>query len=184
MWLKAKTLILALSFSSVAQAVTIQGEIRRAAEKVGVPPELLSAICYAESNHRPNAFVYSDGTGTNHAFGACQVLLETAREMGFKDDRCENDFRYRKQERKWKYCKLFGYYTNAYYAAKYLKRQLKRYENSWIHATAAYNTGSVKWCKNGWVHNAHGKRMYRCRKGGILNQRYVDRVMHALESDK
>lgn len=167
---------------SAAYAADIRSEIRRAATKVGVPPELLSAICYVESKHKPNAFVYSDGTGNNHAFGACQVLHGTAKHFGFRDDRCYRDFR--GKAKGYRQCKLFGYYTNSYYAAKYLKYQLDRYDGSWTHAIAAYNTGTVKICKTGWLHNAHGKRMYRCKIGGIINVKYVDKVIKALEENR
>lgn len=168
--------------SSAALAADIRSEIKRAAVNVGVPSELLTAICYVESNHKPNAYVYSDGKGNNHAFGACQVLHNTAKHFGFKDDRCYGDFR--GKVKKYQQCKLFGYYTNSYYAAKYLKYQLERYDNSWTHAIAAYNTGTVKICKTGWLHNAHGKRMYRCKIGGIINVKYVDKVIKALENNK
>lgn len=172
----------------------IDKSIKKAAKKVGVPYKLLDAVCYAESRHTPNAYVFSDGgTITNHAFGMCQVLYNTAGEYGFVDDRCAGDFRYRKFQRNYKNCKLFGPYTNAYYAAKYLKKQLKRYNGSWINAIAAYNSGSVRICKTGWVYrnykDAKGKwrktKLYKCEKGGLLNQRYVDRVLHAfLERSK
>lgn len=173
-----------MTHSFTALAAEPRQEIRRAAKEVGVPPDLLSAICYAESHHKVKAYVHADGTGDNHAFGVCQVLLETAEQFGFRDERCRDDFTDNKERRTYSNCKLFGPYTNAFYAAKYLKYQLDRYNNSWIYAVASYNTGSLKMCRTGWIHNAHGKKMYRCKQGGIINQVYIDRVMHALEEGR
>jgi len=176
--------MLGLGAPMLASAADPRQEVRRAAKEVGVSPDLLSAICYAESHHNHKAYVHADGTGDNHAFGICQVLLKTAEQYGFKDPRCTEDFKSRKQDRTYSNCKLFGPYTNALYAARYLKYQLDRYDGSWINAIAAYNTGTVKLCKTGWVHNAHGKRMYKCSPGGLLNQKYVDRVLHAIEEGR
>lgn len=168
----------------------IQESFEKAAKQVGVPALLLEAICAAESNQRPEAFNFQDGHSTNHAFGMCQVLYETALELGSpKDENCLRDFRTKKQqkkagienpiviERNYKTCKLFGPFTNALYAAKYLARKLKLYDNSWISAIASYNTGILKTCTTGKVHDSKGNLLYTCKKGGLLNQRYVDRVM-------
>ncbi len=56
----------------------IEKVIEKAAKKVGVPFEVLRAICKTESNLKTDAYVYSDGGGDNHAFGMCQVLRTTA----------------------------------------------------------------------------------------------------------
>ncbi len=166
----------------------IEESIKRAAKDAGVPVDLLRAICFAESRLKPDAYVFSDGGNNNHAFGMCQVLYRTAGDFGFKDSRCLEDFRFRKQHRNYQHCKLFGPYTNALYAAYFLKRQLDRYDQSWINAIAAYNSGSVRICSSGWVYanrvdedgNVFRTKLYECKKGGILNQRYVDRVLHFL----
>jgi len=166
----------------------IDNAIIKAATEVGVPSKILDAICYAESEHNPYGYAFSDGGSvTNHAIGLCQVLYKTAVDYGFKDTRCKEDYRFRKEERIQENCKLFDPYVNALYAAKYLKYQLKRYGNSWINSIAAYNSGSVKICKTGWVYSYRKEdsgewnktKLYKCEKGGLLNQRYVDRVLHA-----
>ena len=158
--------------------------IDRAAKEVGVPADLLYGICQAESRLKPNEYVFSDGGIGNHAIGMCQVLVETAKELGLRDDRCHDDFRYRAAERNHSGCKLFGPYTNAKAAARYLLRQINRYNGDLNKAIAAYNTGSFMICKTGWVHTTrrlpngklHRTRLYKCIVGKPLNQRYIDRV--------
>jgi hypothetical protein len=179
-------LTLGLLMASPAGAVSadyVEESISKAAKEVGVPAELLKAICVSESNLNTKAFVYADGGTQNHAFGMCQVLIKTAEDYGLKNHNCNDNFSYRPEDRTHENCKLFGAYTNALYAAKYLKYQLDRYGGSWINAIAAYNSGTVKLCKTGWVKNARGEKLYRCEKGGLLNQRYVDRVLKALQGD-
>lgn len=165
-----------------------------AAEKAEVPAKLLYAICWAESHLKQDAYAHNDGLADNHAFGACQILYKTAIEMGMKKDpKCERDFRTAKQltaaginlpeghgplDRTEKTCKLFSVYNSAYYAGKYLKKKLEQYDNSWISAIAAYNTGSLKICKTGFVYRAKDQKvLYTCQKGGLLNQKYVDKIL-------
>lgn len=54
--------------------------------------------------------------------------------------------------------------TNRFYAARYLQKQLRRYHDNVPSAVAAYNAGTAK-----------------RRNGKFINQRYVDRVLKALE---
>ena len=180
-----KTLMVIFLFFSTcaAEAKPHVEALKRAAKKVGVPPELLKAICTAESNLRPSAYVHADGGDENSAFGMCQILYRTARGMGFKGDSClGKDFN--KLPRTYKNCNLFGPYTNSYWAARYLKYQLNRYNGSWISAIAAYNTGSLKICKTGKVIRKKDRKvLYTCQKGGLYNQRYVDRVLRALQEN-
>ena len=185
----------------------IKNSIKKAADKVGVPVELLSAICWAESRQEPIAYVHGDGSNNNHAYGMCQILYTTALDMGMKKDLgCEGDFRtlkalgnagivtipeYEVPERNYKTCKLFGPYTNAYYAAKYLRWKLDTYNESWISAIAAYNSGTVRTCpkKGYFTSRTYSKGVVKhvkikCEPGGLLNQRYVDRVLKALKEGK
>ena len=157
--------------------------IERAAQDVGVPPSLLTAICWAESGLKSSAYRFADsGDPKNSAFGLCQVLYQTGRFYGLQDENCTRDFRNTYfLERNYKACKLFGPYTNAFYAAKVLKYQLNRYGGSWISAIAAYNTGSLKICKTGKVRDRYTRKvLYTCQVGGLLNQKYVDRVLRVL----
>jgi len=166
---------------------TAEQQVDRAAEKVGVPKKLLRAICAAESGLKPWAYRYGDGgSQRNSAFGICQVLHSTAKAYGFRDENCYKDFRNSYfRERNYKACKLFGPYTNSLIAARYLKYQLKRYDGSWISAIAAYNSGSLRICKNGKVRDRMTRKiLYRCKKGGLLNQKYIDRVLRILEGSQ
>lgn len=190
--------IIFLTFSASAYGQHISQEyidqaFEKAAAKEGVPLTLLRAICWAESKHNPAAFSEGDGRGNNHAFGLCQVLHETAIEYGFKDKNCFKDFSNHTDEngrlvtpsRTYRNCKLFGVETNTYYAAVVLKEKLDKYDGSWIYAIAAYNTGTVRICKTGVVHRAKdGSVLWKCHRGGILNQAYVDRVLKALEEGR
>lgn len=170
----------------------INDVFERVAKETKVPEKLLRAICFAESKFNPEAYNHGDGKGTNSAFGICQVLHSTARNYGFKDDNCYKSFedvvtsqgKFIKASRTYKDCNLFGVYTNVTYAAKYLNEQLNRYNNSWISAIAAYNAGTLKVCKTGKVLRAKDRSvLWTCKKGGILNQHYVDDVLQALQEN-
>lgn len=93
-----------------------------AAKKIGVASSLLLAICSHESNLK-NITVPNDGKTPTH--GICQIKLDTAKML-----------HYRGKEKG-----LMNPKTNALFAAKYLKYQLKRYDNDWCKATSAYNAG-------------------------------------------
>lgn len=199
-----KILILWIIFlnSQIANAEEVSKKyvlesIRKAALEVGIEPALLWSVCYSESALKSDAYVHNDGLKNNSAFGICQVLYTTALDMGMKKDSgCNNDFRneqelidsgmmfitiYNPVKRDYKNCKLFGAYTNAFYAAKYLKKQIDAHNGSWISGIAAYNTGTLKICKTGRVHRASdNKVLYSCQKNGLLNQRYVDRVLDGM----
>lgn len=108
----------------------IERTITKAARFVDVPPHLLLAVCWIESHYQTNLPEVLDGE--TPSYGICQIKLETAQDM---------DAWYRHKipvtiER------LRDPYLNAFYAAKYLKYQLKRYDGDWKKAVAAYNQGS------------------------------------------
>lgn len=149
-------------------------------KKVGkeqqVSSQLLSAICWAESGHDAKNIGISDGGTNNDAFGICQVLLETAEDLGFDKKDC---VKFKPN------CQLMDPYVNITYAAKYLRKLLNRYKGDVINAIAAYNTGSVKICKSGVVRRKKdGKVIYNCTIGGYLNAKYINRVLDALEKKK
>jgi soluble lytic murein transglycosylase-like protein len=159
--------------------------IKKAADKVGVPAALLRAICYAESRLNRYAYAHQDGRSLGSAFGMCQVLYATAKGYGMNDEKCKESFLNRK-DRVYKSCKLFGPYTSAYYAARVLKTQLRRYDNNYINAVAAYNSGTVRSCprRGGYTVHIFDKKANKLRKirrkcvpGSLMNQDYVDRVM-------
>jgi len=172
-------------------------QIQRAAIEEKVPPKLLAAVCWGESLLKSDAFREGDGGNKNHAFGQCQVTLNTAKGMGFidKNDQCKDFKQYTYENgnkiinpKTFTSCELFGPYTNAKFAAKYLKSRLVRYQDNWSNAVAAYNSGTLRMCpSSGWVTGnvvedgkVVRKRLYKCRRGGIMNQPHVDRVMRGL----
>lgn len=102
---------LALTFLAVSQNLSL-------------PPGLLEAICWVESNHKINAIHHDDG-GSN-SVGVCQVKLTTAKLMGYTGE--EETLRNNAA-------------INVFYSGKYLKHQLERYDADPAKAVSAYNAG-------------------------------------------
>ena len=98
--------------------------IAKVAKTVGVSSQLLFAICQHES--MDFHFNYTAIDKNTPSYGFCQVKYESVFDMGFRGDPKL----------------LINPEINAYWAAKYLKHQLKRYNNNSCMATAAYNAGS------------------------------------------
>lgn len=119
-----RTLLLILSCSSACATSLI--DVASAAHLVGVPAELLTAICKVESG----LVAVRSLDGATHSFGICQVKLETAQHM----DSIYKHKHLATAER------LMDNYINAFYAAKYLAYQYRRY-GDWMLATDAYNKG-------------------------------------------
>ncbi len=119
------------------------GVFKLAAEMAGIPATLLLSICSAESDLRADVVNFQDGGGDS--IGICQTKESTARMLGFSGDPNL----------------LLNRWYSAQYAAKYLRRQLRRYKGDVCSAVAAYNRGTVK----------------RLPDGRFSNQKYVDRVM-------
>lgn len=103
---------------------------------LGIPPGLLSAVCYVESGHRPHAINRKDGIGDS--LGLCQIKHTTAKIVGFKGTR----------ETLWKNPKI-----NVYYSGRYLKKQIIRYKGDIRKAVAAYNMGTYKEDATGKAYN-------------------------------
>lgn len=78
--------------------------------------------------------------------GVCQVKLNTARLMGFHGNAA----------------KLAYPSINIYYAGKYLRHQLDRYQGNVPQAVASYNAGKCRFNK----------------KGLIKNRKYVEKVLN------
>lgn len=97
--------------------------ILAAAKAAKISGALLLAICTHESGLK-NVIAPHDGGSAS--FGICQMKLQTAQILGFKGS--EKD--------------LMKPETNAKFAALYLKYQLDRYNNEWMKAVAAYNSGT------------------------------------------
>lgn len=170
-----------------SESNSFEAILSRAARTQGIPERLLLAICLTESGEgtgrlNPQAFSPDDGAPGNHSFGACQVLLSTAKGMGFldRDEKCQNYRTRRKAE--YTACGLFGPTTNAHFAATYLRKQLTRYHGNWTAAIASYNAGSARMCpprRN--LKNWKGDVVTKCRLGEYANQGYVDRVLMQLD---
>jgi soluble lytic murein transglycosylase-like protein len=92
----------------------------------GLPPKLLSSICYIESTHNVHAVHHDDGGADS--LGVCQIKLATAKGLGFKGTAKQ----------------LMDPKLNIKYAAKYLSHQIKRYNGSIEKAVIAYNKGNAK----------------------------------------
>lgn len=89
-----------------------------------LPPQLLSAICWVESHHDAKAINLDDGGADS--LGVCQMQLKTAQMLGFKGTSKQ----------------LMHPSINVKYAAKYLKKQLIRYDGQLDKAVSSYNAGS------------------------------------------
>lgn len=87
-----------------------------------LPPNLLASMCYVESQHNIHAHHVKDGA--TDSFGVCQIKLATAKQMGFTGSADQ----------------LMKPEVNTYYAAKFLKYQITRY-NSVPRGVTAYNKG-------------------------------------------
>lgn len=192
---KVLILIIGAVLSSNSFAVStdyINKAFSEISKEVGVNESLLRAICYVESNHKPYLYRYADASLNNHAFGICQVLYFTAQHMGLKDPKCLNDFSDLPiKDRTYESCKLFGPRTNIRYAALYLKSRLEKYDNNEFQAIAAYNSGTYKVCRDGWLYankvrfdGSYGREKFkRCIKDGPINFYYINRVLKALEKE-
>lgn len=89
---------------------------------IGVPGYLLLAICTHESGLNNTLIPHDGGSPT---YGVCQVKFNTAKMLGFSG----------------KPKQLMNPLINIKFAAKYLKRQINRYDGNLCKATAAYNAG-------------------------------------------
>lgn len=88
-----------------------------------LPNGLLSSLCFVETRHIASVVHIDDGS--SHSYGVCQVKLETAKYLGFKGTVEQ----------------LMNPKINIYYAAKYLQKQILRY-NDINKGIVAYNRGN------------------------------------------
>jgi soluble lytic murein transglycosylase-like protein len=102
---------------------------------LGLPPGLLSGLCYVESAHNPNAF-HRDDNGAD-SIGICQIRIATARMVGFRGT--EKQLRVPA--------------INIAFSGRYLRRQLVRYNFDLAQAIAAYNSGSLRLDQDGNIRN-------------------------------
>ena len=100
-----------------------------------LPSGLLSSLCFVESKHSVTAYHAKDGATSS--LGVCQIKLATARGLGFKGNEQQ----------------LMNPKINVYYAAKYLNKQITRYQGDVQKAVAAYNAGTYRPGLNGKAKN-------------------------------
>lgn len=110
--------------------VSIIKAIKHAAKIAEVPENLLLAVCWKESSfNRTPKLTHMDGGSLS--YDICQIKLATANWM---DDLYKHKVRATDKS-------LRDPFTNAFYAAKYIKYQLKLYNDIRL-AADAYNRGS------------------------------------------
>lgn len=105
-----------------------------ASQTFNLPPGLLSAVCWVESNHRS---LIHKNDGSEDSIGMCQIHMSTARDMGYEGSKRH----------------LLRPDINAYYAAKYLRLKLDHYLGDPRKAVAAYNAGKHRENKRGLTKN-------------------------------
>jgi soluble lytic murein transglycosylase-like protein len=104
----------------------------------GVDPDLLRAVVWRESRGNPDATGdLQDPRGP--ALGLGQVLLQTARGMGFPGNPSE----------------LYDPQVNLYYAAQYLRSRLDVYGGDVPSAVAAYNAGTARYAGRQFVNQPY-----------------------------
>jgi soluble lytic murein transglycosylase-like protein len=117
---------------------------------LNLPTGVLGALCYVESNHNVRAMHLNDGGADS--VGVCQIKLGTARLLGFKGSARE----------------LKIPIVNVYYAGKYLRSQLDRYNGDLRKGISAYNAGT------------HRVNEY----GQTKNRKYVAKVLQAWAEER
>lgn len=120
-------------------------------------PHLLESVCYVETGHNVNAYL-PDDKGTP-SIGICQVKYGTAQDMGYEGS--EKD--------------LMRPEVNAYYAAKYLAYQVKRYHKNLARAVTAYNKGNSTGDGNTAYYRSVREQM-RLLDNSLLNNSSYDSV--------
>lgn len=114
----------------------------------GLPDGLLSAVCWVESKHQVSAINAHDNGSPS--IGLCQLKLETARGLGYR-----GTAKTLRQDAG----------INSFYAGKYLRRQLERYDGDIIKAVAAYNSGTYHLGRHGKPRNLkYVNRVLKCWK--------------------
>jgi soluble lytic murein transglycosylase len=108
---------------------SIKDLLHDAASQEGVPASLLSAICWVESNHRPNAVNTSDPS-----YGLCQLKTHTASQF--------TDYYVKPKH-------LMMPSTNVLLAARFLSWLIKYHDGNILKAVASYNAGAYAIKKRG-----------------------------------
>lgn len=120
-----------------AQVVSI---ITEAATSVGVPVELMLAVAWVESSYRTNLPTVRDGS--TPSYGIFQIKLETAQWV---------DRVYKHRHVATAALLKGNVHANAYYACKYMRLLIRRYNGDVRMAVDAYNKGHVVSTKSHYV---------------------------------
>lgn len=162
-----RSLITLLAVISSTSALGAHNSISRSiftrvTQEYSVDPLLVEAVCITESGLDPVAYNWNDGGYHNSSYGACQLLLNTAKLRGWNIHGCARDYR-NPMKRLSKNCPLFDPEVNVRHASEEISRQLRRYHGIISEALSAYNGGSAR---------------YLVGKPKILrNQNYVSKVL-------
>ena len=158
MWKPAIALVMALVASSPSLAKTSAAKVKEEeiiayARKISYrDPRLVLAIAKVESSLNPKAKAI--GQGRAH-YGLLQISYETAHFMGFRGKPHD----------------LYDWKTNVRYSTNYLNYLASRYSEQ-RHIIAAYNAGSVFYCRK------------KCPKGKLVNESYVKSVLKHYRSSE
>lgn len=119
-----KLLIFFILLNSSGAISSIKSTIKKESVKIGIDPAIALAIVENESNFKTSATNY-EKTYKTHSAGLFQVMLPTARYLGFKGS----------------FKQLMVPKTNIYYGLKYLKKCINKYGNNINKIGCCYNAG-------------------------------------------
>lgn len=117
------------------QASEFDDHFENVTNELGLPKDLIKAICTVESGLRANAINRNDAGENRHSIGLCQVQYTTALELGLKPNKACYGGIFPK-------CVLFDPYLNIQIAGLYLQKQFIRYKGNLKKTISAYNAGS------------------------------------------
>lgn len=102
--------------------------IQMTAKRHKLDPHIFKGLVFTESSFRPRIINREGVANPNRwSIGLSQVQPRTAKDMGFRGH----------------YSKLQDPGTNLEFGARYLKKQLKRYDGDYSKALSAYNAGTA-----------------------------------------
>lgn len=125
----------------------LDNHVYREATKWKIPADLIRAVIWVESRGDPNAERYERKLDDT-SWGLMQILLGTAKEMGFTKGAPE----------------LLKPEVNLHFGCKYLTKQLSRYGGDIPSAIAAYNAGGAYKRRGVFVNQPHVNKVMSAYK--------------------